>query len=432
MMTQIEIARGKKISPLVRAIAKVEEASPNLISKYLACGQLVIPKNAFRDIKTPCAIGKNMSVKINANIGTSTDESNLSDELKKLDIAIKFGADTVMDLSVGGELKGVLKSILEHSSVPIGTVPVYQAAVIANRQRGSFLKMTRDDMLSLIEYQAALGVDFFTLHAGVTKESVLKLKKEKRLMGIVSRGGAIMANWMFANKKENPIFEYFDDVLEILRKYDVTLSLGDGLRPGSIFDATDAAQIAELKILAGLAKRANAKGVQVMIEGPGHVPLNQIIKNVQLEKKICHGAPFYILGPLVTDVAAGYDHINGAIGGCLAASAGADFLCYVTPSEHLSHPGIEDVKEGVIASRIAAHGADVARGIKRAVAWDRKMSEARRGRDWQAQIKLSLDPEKARTYRERLVPKDHKVCTMCGDYCSIRLMDSLEECYLRD
>jgi phosphomethylpyrimidine synthase len=387
-MTQIEIAKKNKISPLVRTIAKVEEVSPKLVSRFLALGQLVIPKNAFRDIKTPCGIGKGMSVKINANIGTSTDESSLNDELKKLAIAIKFGSDTVMDLSVGGELKGILKSILEYSSVPVGTVPVYQAAVIANRQRGSFLKMTRDDMLSLIEYQASLGVDFFTLHAGVTRESISKLKKDKRLMGIVSRGGAITANWILANKRENPIFEYFDDVLDILRKYDATLSLGDGLRPGSIFDATDAAQIAELKILASLARRANVKGVQVMIEGPGHVPINQIVENVKLEKKICHGAPFYILGPLVTDIAAGYDHINGAIGGCLAASAGADFLCYVTPAEHLSHPGMDDVKEGVIASKIAAHGADIARGIKRAVAWDRKMSEARRARNWKEQDRL--------------------------------------------
>jgi phosphomethylpyrimidine synthase len=431
-MTQIELAKKNKITPIVREIAKIESLSPKLVAKLLAQGKIVMPKNANRLIKKPCGIGKNLTTKINANIGTSTDESSVEDELRKLDIAVKFGSDTVMDLSVGGDLMEVLRRVLNRSSVPIGTVPIYQAAVIANEEKGSFLKMTKDDILELIEYQAKLGVDFFTLHAGVTRRSVSALKKSKRLLGIVSRGGVILANWIYKNKKENPIFEYFDDVLDILNKYDITLSLGDGLRPGSIFDATDSAQITELKILADLFKRANAKGVQTMIEGPGHVPINQVVKNIVLEKKICKNAPFYILGPLVTDIAAGYDHINGAIGGCLAASVGADFLCYVTPSEHLRHPDVDDVKEGVIASKIAAHGADIAKGIKSAIDWDRKMSVARRNRDWQEQIKLSLDPDKAREYRSISVPKDNKVCTMCGDYCSIKLMGKLDECFLRD
>jgi phosphomethylpyrimidine synthase len=345
--------------------------------------------------------------------------------LKKLDIAIKYGADTVMDLSVGGDIKKIRRIILKGSSVPFGTVPIYEIAVNATRKKRDFLDFNIDDILDTLENQAKDGVDFFTIHAGVTKENLKILRKYRRMLDIVSRGGAILANWITKHKKENPFYEYFDEILDIAYKYDVTLSLGDGLRPGSILDATDKAQIAELKILGQLAKVAKKRNVQVMIEGPGHVPLDQIKYNVILEKRICNGAPFYVLGPLVTDVACGYDHITSAIGGALAASVGADFLCYVTPSEHLRHPSTEDVREGVVAAKIAAHAADLAKGIKKAKDWDKKMSIARKKRDWIKQIELSIDPEKARLYRASSKPVLSDVCTMCGKYCSIKLM---EEC----
>jgi phosphomethylpyrimidine synthase len=302
-------------------------------------------------------------------------------------------------------------------------VPIYEIAVNAQKKKKDFLKFTLDDMLAVLEQQAKEGVDFFTIHAGVTKKSLLSLQRHKRILGIVSRGGAIIARWIEAHKKENPFFEYFDDILDIAWKYDVTLSLGDGLRPGSVLDATDSAQLCELKILGELARRARKKAVQVIIEGPGHVPLDQIKKNIALEKQLCRQAPFYVLGPLVCDVAAGYDHIAASIGASLAASYGADFLCYVTPSEHLRHPSVEDVKEGVVAFKIAAHAADLAKKIKSASDWDKDMSLARRKRDWKKQIKLSLDPKKAILYRESSQPHFSDVCTMCGRYCSIKLME---------
>ncbi|MFZ2938101.1 MAG: phosphomethylpyrimidine synthase ThiC, partial [Candidatus Omnitrophota bacterium] len=304
-----------------------------------------------------------------------------------------------------------------------GTVPIYEIAVNAQKKKGNFLKFTAGDMLDVLKAQAEEGVDFFTIHAGVTKESLSALNKSKRVLGIVSRGGAIIASWMSSRKEENLFFEHFDKILDIAYEHDVVLSLGDGLRPGSVLDATDKAQIAELKILGELACRAKERFVQVMIEGPGHVPLNQIKRNIVLEKQLCHGAPFYVLGPLVTDVAPGYDHITSAIGGALAASYGADFLCYVTPSEHLRHPSIEDVRTGVIASKIAAHAADIAKGVKGAIDWDRKMSEARKKRDWKKQIKLAIDPEKAKKFRISSKPDLSDVCTMCGKYCSIKIME---------
>ena len=346
-------------------------------------------------------------------------------ELAKLRVAIDAGADTVMDLSVGGDLKKIRKRILKHSTVPLGTVPIYEIAVDAQKNNGDFLKFTFNDILNILESQAREGVDFFTVHSGITKKSLNVLKKCKRVLGVVSRGGAILASWMNYHRKENPFYEYFDQILDIAYKYDITLSLGDGLRPGSILDSTDKAQLSELKILGELAIRAKAKFVQVMIEGPGHIPLNEIKKNVILEKSICHQAPFYVLGPLVTDVACGYDHISASIGGALAASLGADFLCYVTPSEHLRHPSVEDVREGVIASKIAAHAADIVKGIKSAIQWDRDMSQARKRRDWKEQIKLSIDPDKAKYYRTSSKPYLSDVCTMCGKYCSIKLM---QEC----
>jgi phosphomethylpyrimidine synthase len=330
-----------------------------------------------------------------------------------------------MDFSVGGNISKIRKEILKRSAIPVGTVPIYEIAIRAQKTKGNLIKFNIDDILDCLETQAKEGVDFFTIHAGVTIKSLAALNKQKRLLGVVSRGGAILANWINFHKKENPFFEHFDKVLDIAYKYDVTLSLGDGLRPGSVLDATDKAQICELKILGKLAEAARKRNVQVMIEGPGHIPIDQIQKNVKLEKKFCHDAPFYVLGPLVTDVAAGYDHITASIGGALAASYGADFLCYVTPSEHLRHPSIEDVREGVIASRIAAHAADIVKLGRSAIKWDKEISAARRKRDWNKQIHLSIDPEKAKFYRNSSKPNLLDVCTMCGKYCSIKLM---EEC----
>lgn len=423
-MTQLEYAKNNTITPLMRKIAALEGVSPKLLMQRIKEGRVVIPLNKKHTVKKPCAIGFGMRTKINANIGTSTDKSSIDYELKKLTTAIKYGADTVMDLSVGGDLRGVRQRILKYSSVPVGTVPIYEIAVKAQQNKGNFLEFEGKDVLSVLESQAKDGVDFFTIHAGVTRKTLEVLKNNKRLLNIVSRGGAILANWMTYHKKENPFFQYYDKVLEIAYTYDICLSLGDGLRPGSILDATDKPQISELKTLGELALRAQKKNVQVMIEGPGHVPINQIEKNILLEKKFCHQAPFYVLGPLVTDIAAGYDHITASIGGALAASYGADFLCYVTASEHLRHPSIEDVRDGVIASKIAGHAADIAKGLKTAIAWDRKISQARRRRDWKEQIKLSIDPEKARTYRLSSKPHLLDVCTMCGRYCSIKLMDN--------
>ena len=422
-MTQLESAKKNIITPLMRRVARLEGVNPGSLMRLIAKGKVVIPLNKNHKIKKPCAVGNTLSTKINANIGTSTDASGISEEIQKLEIAIKHGADALMDLSVGGDLVRMRREVLKHSSVPVGTVPVYEVAVRAEEQNRNFLKFGADDVLAVLNEQAKQGVDFFTIHSGVTQSTLKILEKEKRLMGVVSRGGAIIASWMKHHKKENPFYSHFDAILDIAYKYDVTLSLGDGLRPGSILDATDKAQIAELKILGGLAKRAWIRGVQVMIEGPGHVPLDQIEKNMALEKKYCHGAPFYVLGPLVTDVAPGYDHITSAIGGAIAASFGADFLCYVTPAEHLRHPTASDVREGVIASRIAAHAGDLVKRRKIAIEWDKKISAARKARDWKKQIQLSINPDKAREYRLSSKPKLSKVCTMCGKYCSIKVMD---------
>ncbi|MFH1202285.1 MAG: phosphomethylpyrimidine synthase ThiC [Candidatus Omnitrophota bacterium] len=420
-MTRLDLAKSGKITGEMKRVAKFEHTAPEIIRDGIAKGKIVIPLNKNHKISKICAIGKGLRTKVNVNIGTSTDKLESADELKKLQIAIKYGTDTVMDLSIGGNLVKILNKIIDNSTVPVGTVPIYEAAVNARRQYGSILKMTVSDILNVIKRQARIGVDFFTIHCGINKKSINSLKNNRRILDIVSRGGAILAAWMSYRKRENPMFEYFDEILEIAREFDVTLSLGDALRPGSILDATDYVQIEELKTLGILAKRAKNRGVQVIIEGPGHVPLNQIKKNIQLEKKLCHGAPFYVLGPLVTDIAPGYDHITASIGGSLAASFGADFLCYVTASEHLRHPSIADVKEGLISSRIAAHAADLSKGLKHAKDWDRNISLARKKRDWRKQILLSIDPEKAKSFRMSSRPKIADVCTMCGQYCSIKL-----------
>ena len=426
-MTQLEYAKKNIITALMRKVACLEGIQPAQLMHLVREGKVVIPLNINHKIKKTCAVGSTLSTKVNANIGTSTDESRISDEIAKLKVAIKHGADTLMDLSVGGNLTKVRQEILKYSSVPVGTVPVYEVAVRAQEKYKNFLKFSAEDILAVLNDQAQQGVDFFTIHSGVTRGSLEILEKHKRLMGVVSRGGAIIASWIKYHKQENPFYTHFEQILDIAYKYDLTLSLGDGLRPGSILDATDKAQIAELKILGALARRAYVRGVQVMIEGPGHVPVDQVEKNIALEKKYCFGAPFYVLGPLVTDVAPGYDHITSAIGGAIAASAGADFLCYVTPAEHLRHPTIDDVREGVIACRIAAHAGDLVKRRKIAIEWDRNISLARKGRNWKKQIQLSIDPEKAKAYRLSSKPKLSSVCTMCGKYCSIKLMEDCKQ-----
>jgi len=419
-MTLKEKAQKGIITDEIKEAALAEGMSPEKLVRLIGEGKAVIPRNVQRKKVRPVAIGEGLRVKVNANIGSSRDRINIEEELEKLDAAVAAGADAVMDLSTGGPIDEIRKRILERCQVPVGTVPIYQAASEAHVKGKSFVELTVDEILSGIEKHAKDGVDFMTVHCGVTREALEKLKLKGRLLDIVSRGGALMAEWMEYNDRENPLYEYYDELLAIAKEYDVTLSLGDGLRPGCISDATDLPQIHELLTLGELTLKAWEKGVQVMIEGPGHVPLDQIETNVKIQKNLCHGAPFYVLGPIPTDIAPGYDHITSAIGGAIAAMAGADFLCYVTPSEHLRLPTVEDVKTGVITARIAAHAADVARGIPGAIEWDNKMARARKEFDWNEQIRLAIDPELARKMRGASLPSDEKVCTMCADLCAIK------------
>ncbi|OGB88829.1 phosphomethylpyrimidine synthase [candidate division WOR-1 bacterium RIFCSPHIGHO2_01_FULL_53_15] len=374
---------------------------------------IVTPHNPRHKGVRSVSIGQGLSTKVNANIGTSADFPDVEEELKKLEAAIEAGADTIMDLSTGGEISAIRKTILSACPLPLGTVPIYQAMVEK--------RMTAEGMFEVVAEQAQDGVDFMTIHCGVTFESIGRLKKQPRIMDVVSRGGAALVKWIIDNKAENPFYLQYDRLLEIALKYDITLSLGDGMRPGSIIDAGDQAQIQELIILGDLTKRAWEAGVQVIIEGPGHVPYDQIEAQIKMQKEVCKGAPFYVLGPLPTDVAPGYDHITAAIGGTLAASAGADFLCYVTPTEHLGLPTPEDVREGVIASRIAAHCADIVKGIKGARQWDNEMSKARKALDWERQINLAIDPKKAREIHERRKSSCDDVCSMCGEFCAYKV-----------
>ena len=425
-MTQLEYARQGAITEAMEKTAAAEGVPAETIRQGLAQGTIVITQNLKHRKIAPLAIGKGLRAKVNANVGTSKDHMNVEEELEKVRVAIEAGADTIMDLSTGPAIDETRKAVMNISTVPVGTVPIYQAAIeMAERKKHPMVEMTADDLFEVIERHGENGVDFITVHCGVTRISVDRIKKEGRLMGVVSRGGAILVEWMDYNKKENPLFEDYDRLLEIAKGYDMTLSLGDGLRPGCLADATDRGQIQELILLGELTERAWAKGVQVMIEGPGHVPLDQIEANILLEKRLCHGAPFYVLGPLVTDIAPGYDHITGAIGGAIAARAGADFLCYVTPSEHLRLPTVDDVREGVIASRIAGHAADIARGQKGAMEMDCRMARARRALNWQEQINLSIDPQRARKLRESSMPKESDVCTMCGELCAIKKVANL-------
>jgi phosphomethylpyrimidine synthase len=416
-MTQLTEAKKDRITSQMRYVAKREGLKPEAIRKGIVKGEIVIPANIGRKRVRWCGIGKGLRTKVNANIGTSPKIANIRNELKKLKAAEEAGADTVMDLSIGGDIRRIRRRILQETRLPLGIVTIYPAALQAVKKKGFMYKMTKKDILEAFAEQANDGVDFITVHAGVTQRIIEILKKKGRMTGVVSRGGAFLIDWMIQNKEENPLYTEYDEILKIALEYDVTLSLGDGLRPGSLADATDEAQVEELITLGKLAERAKKTGVQVMIEGPGHIPLDEIEKNVKLEKKFCQGAPFYVLGPLTTDVASGYDHIVGAIGGALAAWKGADFLCYVTPAEHLRLPTTQDFCEGVIVTSIAAHSSDIAKGIKGVKEWDDEMSRARGDLKWRKMINLALDTKKAKRYHPSL---KEDTCTMCGKYCAIK------------
>ena len=415
-MTQRAAALAGKVTEVMAQAARKEGLAPEVIRQGLARGTLVVPANPKHRGLSPTAIGTGVRVKINANIGTSPHDVNLEKEQAKLAAALKYGADAVMDLSTGGSLDELRTALLGSCPAPFGTVPIYQVMTEAK----SLDEVKGDWFLDMVEHHAKQGVDFVTVHCGVTRKAIPLLKK--RVTGVVSRGGAFLTAWMRRHQRENPLYEQYDRLLQIARAHDVTLSLGDGLRPGCLADATDRAQLHELKILGELTQRAWDQGVQVMVEGPGHLPLSAIKKNVRLQQKYCKNAPFYVLGPLVTDVASGYDHIAGAIGGALAATLGASFLCYVTPAEHLKLPEVEDVIDGVVASRIAAHAADIALGIPGAADWDLKMSQARRALDWPTQLQLSINPEKAQRYRD-LSQAQEDQCTMCGKFCAMKVFD---------
>ncbi len=421
-MTQLEIARAGTVSPQVSAVAQAEGIEAEFVRQGVAAGSIVVPASINHPGLLPRGIGQGLTTKVNANIGTSSDFGDLSTELEKLRAVIDCQADAVMDLSTGGDISAIRRAIIASSPLPVGTVPIYQAGIQTIEKHGAIVRMTADDLFAAIEEHARDGVDFMTVHCGVTQSAIARLKKQGRVADVVSRGGAFLIGWMLYNERENPLYEQYERLLDIAREFDVTLSLGDGMRPGCLADATDRAQVEELLTLGELVQRARQAGVQAMVEGPGHLPMNQIEANVRLEKSICKGAPFYVLGPLVTDIGAGYDHITGAIGGAIAAAAGADFLCYVTPSEHLSLPDIGDVREGIIASRIAAHAADIAKGVRGAQQWDLKMSVARKKLQWEEQIRLSLDPERSRRVHGRY-SSGGAACSMCGEYCAMALVE---------
>jgi phosphomethylpyrimidine synthase len=420
-MTQAEKARKGILSPILKAVAKAEGIAPDKLAPLVADGFVVIPFNPRHAPARPAGIGRGLRTKVNVNIGTSRDFPRLADELRKVKISLDYGADALMDLSTGGDLKKIRRTILARTPIPVGTVPIYQAAVQAIDRRDSIVGMTEDNLFEAVESQAREGVDFMTVHSGLTLKAIDRLKKQGRVADVVSRGGAFLVAWMLHNGKENPFYARYDRLLEIARRYDVTLSLGDGLRPGSILDATDRPQIEELLTLGELVKLAREAGVQVMVEGPGHVPLDQVEMNMRLEKRVCEGAPFYVLGPLVTDIAPGYDHIVSAIGGAVAAAAGADFLCYVTPAEHLGLPTDDDVREGLIASKIAAHAADIVKGVPGALERDLALARARKRLDWETQRRLSIDPVKFAAVRKRRRTRS-KACSMCGDFCAMRIV----------
>lgn len=422
MATQMQRARAGEMTEEMYLVAKEEHVTPEFVRAGVAAGRIAIPANIGHTKRRARGVGAGLRVKVNANIGTSDVFPAIAPELEKLDEAVRCGADAVMDLSTGDNIDVSRRRIIEHAPIMVGTVPLYEATVVAIQKHGAVIKMTDEDLFYVIEQQAKDGADFLTLHCGITRAAITRMKGEGRVMDIVSRGGSFIAGWMLHHEKENPLYERYDDILDICEKYDVTISLGDGMRPGCLADATDRCQITELITLGELVDRAWARGVQVMVEGPGHMPFDQIAANVKIEKELCHNAPFYVLGPLVTDIAPGYDHITSAIGGTLAAVSGADFLCYVTPAEHLGLPTLDDVHTGVITTRIAAHAADLVRGVPGAWEWDRAMGKARKELDWEAQMKLAIDPALARKKRGARNEEGVEACSMCGNYCSVKLL----------
>ena len=420
--TQMDAARKGILTKELLAVAKKEQMEPEKLVKLVAAGQVVIPANKCHTCLDPNGIGSALRTKINVNLGTSRDLNDLDMELQKVNDAVAMGAESIMDLSSFGDTQKFRRKLTAECPAIIGTVPIYDAVVYYHKP---LREITSEEWLQIAEMHAKDGVDFLTIHVGINKNTAERFKKMKRLTNIVSRGGSIIFAWMEMTGQENPFYEHFDRLLDICQEYDVTLSLGDACRPGCLEDATDVSQLEELLTLGELTRRAWEKNVQVMIEGPGHMPLDQIAANMKIQQSVYKGAPFYVLGPLVTDVAPGYDHITAAIGGAIAASAGASFLCYVTPAEHLRLPNRDDVKEGIIASRIAAHAADIAKGIPGAKEWDRKMAQARARLDWEEQFSLAIDPEKARRYRAESKPEKEDTCSMCGNFCAVKNMNRI-------
>ena len=420
--TQMDAAKKGIITHEMKIVAKKEQRSEEEIRELVAKGRVAIPANKNHKSLSAEGVGEGLRTKINVNLGISKDCPECDSELEKVRVALEMKAEAIMDLSNYGKTEGMRKKIVDMSTAMLGTVPIYDAVGFYDKE---LKDITAEEFLEVVEKHGKDGVDFITIHAGLNRETVETIKRNPRLTSVVSRGGSLLFAWMELNNKENPFFEHYDELLDICAKYDMTLSLGDACRPGSVNDASDASQIKELITLGELTKRAWAKNVQVIIEGPGHMPLNEIKANMLLEKKLCHGAPFYVLGPLVTDVAPGYDHITSAIGGAIAATYGADFLCYVTPAEHLRLPNLEDMREGIIASRIAAHAADIAKGIPGAIDWDNKMSKARADIDWETMFNLAIDSEKPRKYRAESKPHDEESCSMCGKMCSMRTMKKI-------
>lgn len=422
--TQMDAARKGLVTPEMEAVSLKENIPIDRLTELMAQGKVIIPCNKKHTCISPNALGSMLKTKINVNLGTSRDLTDLDMEYEKVSSAVDLGAEAIMDLSSFGDTQKFRRRLTAECPAMIGTVPIYDAVVYYHKP---LIQITADEWIDIVRMHAEDGVDFMTIHCGINRDTVEKFKRNKRLMNIVSRGGSIIFAWMEMTGNENPFFERFGEILEICREYDVTLSLGDACRPGSIADGTDASQLSELIALGELTKRAWAKDVQVMIEGPGHMPLNQVAANMEIEKTLCYGAPFYVLGPIVTDIAPGYDHITSAIGGAVAAMSGASFLCYVTPAEHLRLPDLDDVKEGIISARIAAHAADIAKGVPGAADWDNDMSQARRQLDWDKMFSLAIDPEKARSYRASSKPEKEDTCSMCGNFCAVKNVNRILE-----
>ena len=420
--TQMEAARKGIVTPEIEKVAAKEHMSVDELLPLVACGKVAIPANVNHKCLEPEGIGSMLRTKINVNLGVSRDCKDYDVEMEKVMSAVNMGAEAIMDLSSHGNTQPFRRKLTSECPVMIGTVPVYDSVIHYQRDLDT---LTAKDFIDVIRLHAEDGVDFVTLHCGITRKTIDQIKKHKRKMNIVSRGGSLVFAWMSMTGNENPFYEYYDEILDICREYDVTISLGDACRPGCLEDATDVSQIEELVTLGELTRRAWEKNVQVIVEGPGHMPLNQIAANMQIQQSICKGAPFYVLGPLVTDIAPGYDHITAAIGGAIAATYGAAFLCYVTPAEHLRLPDLNDVKEGIIASKIAAHAADIAKGVKGASEWDRQMGMARKKLDWEKTFELSIDPEKARNYRASAKPEKEDTCSMCGNFCAVKNMNRI-------